>query len=270
MAVLAAIAAPHLVFADEAKAEEAKPAYTIAYNVGAYTNYIFRGLTQTAGNPAIQGGIDFTHSTGFYLGAWGSNESWLNDAATGGTPPGSNQTAGFGYTNSSFEFDAYGGYRNTIGETGLAYDVGLVTVWYPGKRGFAQTRADTAEVYGALTYSIFTAKVNYAVTDLYGTAESDGSYYWDLTANYPVPDTLIGVSGLNVIGHVGRQKYNISANSYNYTDWKIGATKAFDNGVTLGGYFTATTATDAGYGANYYSYKNIGSNALTAYLVKSF
>lgn len=266
MAVLAAIAAPTMAFA-----EEAKPDYTLAYNVGIFSNYIFRGLTQTAGNPALQGGIDFTHSSGFYAGAWGSNESWLNDAALGSTGGVSNSSLGFGYKKSSFEFDVYGGYRNTIGDTGLSYDLGIIEILYPGQHLANQARADTTEIYGALTYSIVTFKVNYAATDLYGTTNSDGSYYLDLTANYPIPADLIGVSGLNVIGHVGRQKVNDPTRLYSYTDWKLGATKAWENGVTLGGYFTSTTASDGGYGAEYYATnKNIGSNALTAYLTKSF
>jgi uncharacterized protein (TIGR02001 family) len=75
-AVLGALAAPSFVFA-----AEAAPAsdLTVAYNVGLYSQYIFRGLTQTDRKPALQGGVDLTHSSGFYLGAWGSNISWLKE-----------------------------------------------------------------------------------------------------------------------------------------------------------------------------------------------
>ncbi len=54
---------------------------TVAYNVGLYSQYIFRGLTQTDRGPAVQGGVDLTHSSGFYLGAWASNISWLRDTS---------------------------------------------------------------------------------------------------------------------------------------------------------------------------------------------
>src|ERR1700716_1518223 len=65
-----------------APAEPAKPAepYTITGNFGIYSQYIFRGLTQTDRKPAFQGGFDFAHTNGFYLGTWGSNVRWLHDA----------------------------------------------------------------------------------------------------------------------------------------------------------------------------------------------
>ena len=64
-AVLGALAAPSFLFA-----ADAAPDLTVAYNVGLYSQYIFRGLTQTDRGPAVQGGVDLTHSSGFYLGDW--------------------------------------------------------------------------------------------------------------------------------------------------------------------------------------------------------
>jgi len=65
-----------------APAADAKPVdpYTLTANVGVYSQYIFRGLTQTDTRPAFQGGFDFAHESGFYLGTWGSNISWLQDS----------------------------------------------------------------------------------------------------------------------------------------------------------------------------------------------
>jgi uncharacterized protein (TIGR02001 family) len=246
--------------ADEAAAAPASD-FTVTTNVGVFSNYIFRGLTQTAGNAALQGGVDLTHSSGLYAGAWGSNQNWLVDGGT--------------YKNSSVELDVYGGYRSTIGDTGLSYDVGAIYVMYPGTfvspAGSGFVKADTAEAYGALTYSYFTFKVNYALTDFYGSDNSKGSSYFDLTANYPIPAEWTGVSGLSAIAHVGRQKVNISGNAGDYTDYKLGLAKAWDNGVSVGGYYTDTTASDSFYGGGLYSYtKNLGSNFLTAYITKTF
>lgn len=81
-AVLGALAAPSFVFA-----ADAAPGVTVAYNVGLYSQYIFRGLTQTDRGPAVQGGVDLTHSSGFYLGAWASNISWLRDTNNAYTTP---------------------------------------------------------------------------------------------------------------------------------------------------------------------------------------
>ena len=86
-ALAAAIALPGLALgqaapAPEAKPAEPKPSYTLTGNVGIFSQYIFRGLTQTGRKPALQGGFDFAHESGFYLGTWASNISWLKENAT--------------------------------------------------------------------------------------------------------------------------------------------------------------------------------------------
>src|SRR5260370_25263909 len=81
--VLFAIAhAQNAPAASDAKPADAKPAepYTITGNFGIYSQYIFRGLTQTDRKPAFQGGFDFAHSSGCYLVTWGSNISWRHDS----------------------------------------------------------------------------------------------------------------------------------------------------------------------------------------------
>lgn len=255
LAVLSALSIPTAVFAEEAAAPAAAapaPAYTISYNVGLYSQYVFRGLTQTDEKPALQAGVDFTHASGFYVGAWGSNISWLEDGGY--------------YDNSSLELDVYGGFRNTIGSTGLGYDVGVLQYIYPGnKTALAAATADTTEVYGALSYQWLQAKVSYIVSDSgLGNANASGSYYAELNANYP-----IGATGITANAHVGRQKFDGNAldSVYSYTDWKIGATKAFSNGVNVGAYYTDTNARDAGY---IYTGKNIGDGTFTAFVQKTF
>ena len=70
VAVAAALVTPMAVMA-QAKAPESP--YTFTGNVGLFNQYIFRGLTQTDGKPALQGGFDYVHASGFYAGVWGSN-----------------------------------------------------------------------------------------------------------------------------------------------------------------------------------------------------
>src|SRR5687767_346218 len=79
------------------------PEHNFTGNVGLYSQYIFRGLTQTNKEPAIQGGFDYGHKSGWYAGTWASNISWLRD---------SNVYSGGG----SGEFDFYGGYKPTFGD----------------------------------------------------------------------------------------------------------------------------------------------------------
>ena len=245
-------------YAADAAAET--PAYTIAYNVGLYSQYIFRGLTQTANKPAIQGGVDFTHSSGFYLGSWASNVSWLEDAKQGG--------AGFGYDNSSLELDIYGGYRGAMKD--VSYDVGLLQYVYPGSPVAGAARAETTEVYGALGYKWVSAKLSVAVSDkVFANRDAAGTYYADITANYPLTETI------TVTAHVGRQEYSgspsgVSNDLYSYTDWKLGASKAFANGVTVGGYYTDTNGKVAGYGPAAYAGGNIADAQGTVFVSKTF
>ena len=259
LAVLGTVASSS-VYA-EGTVAPATPAYTLAYNVGLYSQYIFRGLTQTANKPAIQGGVDFTHSSGFYLGSWASNVSWLEDAAVGSSPT-------LGYKNSSLELDLYGGYRGAIKD--VSYDVGLLQYVYPGTPNSAQAKAETTEVYGSLAYKWVTAKLSVAVSDrVFGNRDAAGTYYADLTANYPVTDTI------TLTAHVGRQEYSgspsgVSNDLYSYTDWKLGASKAFENGVTVGAYYTDTNAKVDGYGSAVYNGGNIADVQGTVFVSKTF
>ncbi len=268
-AVLSTLTLTNFAYADEAAAPEAAapaaaaepaPPYTITYNVGLYSQYIFRGLTQTDTKPAIQGGVDFTHSSGLYIGTWASNISWLDD--------------GGNYESSSLEWDIYGGYRMNFGESGVGLDIGLLNYVYPGsKTAFGKTNAGftdpyTLEAYAALSYKWAQAKISYGITDIFGAENSDGSYYAELNGNIPVGET-----GITANLHVGYQHYSGdvlgSSNDdlYTYTDWKIGVTKSWSNGINLGAYYTDTDAKDAGYT---FLGKNIGDDTFTVFVQKTF
>ncbi|HSH71748.1 MAG TPA: TorF family putative porin [Methylophilaceae bacterium] len=251
MAVLGAISAPAAVFAEEAAAET--PAYTLTYNIGLFSSYQFRGLEQTGGRAALQGGVDWTHASGFYLGAWGSNVSWLQDAGA--------------YQRSSVEIDLYGGYRNTIPNTEIGYDISLLQYLYPGDRNAGFASANTLEGAAGLTYKWLGVKYWYIFTDAaYGLRDARGTDYIDLNLNVPIADT-----GITALFHVGRQEFNFDpagADLASYTDYKIGLAKAWANGVTLGGYYTDTDAkrsfyTDAS--GNY-----VADDKVTVYVQKTF
>jgi uncharacterized protein (TIGR02001 family) len=277
-AVLGALAAPSFVFAADAAPA---PDLTVAYNVGLYSQYIFRGLTQTNHKPALQGGVDLTHSSGFYLGAWGSNISWLTDGQAG--------TAETKYYKSggSLELDLYGGYRYTFAN-GLGIDVGALQYYYPGTRDKQFPKANTTEIYGAVSYGWLQAKISDVVSDAawgFGKASSSnpkadkarGTYYAELNATIPVSD-LIGskedlLSGITGLVHVGRQEFDAGRwNDFaSYTDYKVGLQKTFANGVNLGGYWTKATTNDDRSAAYWiYDGKNIGESTGTVYLQKTF
>src|SRR5262247_2375799 len=83
-----------------APAPAPEPDWTLTGNIGLFSQYVFRGLTQTNEKPAVQGGFDLGHKSGFYAGTWASNINWVSDAVP---PPYS--------VSSSMEWDFYGGYK---------------------------------------------------------------------------------------------------------------------------------------------------------------
>ena len=204
---------------------------TLTGNFGFFSQYIFRGLTQTDRNPALQGGFDYSHSSGLYLGTWASNISWLSDYGA--------------YNGSSMEWDFYGGYKNSVGPFG--YDVGLLQYYYPGSVNPGLNKADTTELYGALSWKWLSAKLSYSVGDkIFGVADSQGTYYLDLTASYPVSDKL------SVVAHYGIQKYKgqdpassvSNDDAASYKDWKLGLSYALPKDFTIGAYYTGTDMTE--------------------------
>src|SRR5262249_47377561 len=102
---------------DKPAAAPASP-HTITGNVGLYNDYRFRGIDQTFNKPAIQGGIDYSHTSGLYLGNWNSN---VNQGA--------------GYPGGNIEMDFYGGWKKAWGDWGL--DLGAIYYYYPGTNALA-------------------------------------------------------------------------------------------------------------------------------------
>ena len=270
-AVLGALAAPSFVFAaDAAPASD----FTAAYNVGLFSQYIFRGLTQTNNKPALQGGFDVNHKSGLYIGGWASNVSWLRDNA--------NEAVGPVYqSGGSLEIDLYGGFKTDV--KGVGIDIGALQYYYPGALNKAvYDKANTTELYGALSYGWLQAKVSSVVSkDAWafgkkynaGTNGDDerGTYYAELNANIPLADT-----GITALIHVGRQEFNQAKSlptnpEASYTDWKLGLTKGFDGGLNIGAFYTDTNISTANAAANWtYAGKNIGDSTGTVFVQKTF
>jgi uncharacterized protein (TIGR02001 family) len=152
-----------------AQAPAPTPEHTVTGNMTIGTDYRFRGISQTFGEgfftpgPTIQGGIDYSHSSGFYVGNWNSNVS------------------GNQYPNgSSIEMDFYGGYKHAFGDFGL--DVGTIYYAYPGGtklpgRSPGATANDNFtdvynwEAYVGGSWKWFSLKYSYSFTDYFGLSE---------------------------------------------------------------------------------------------------
>jgi uncharacterized protein (TIGR02001 family) len=271
-AVLGALVAPSFVFAADAAPA---PDLTVAYNVGLYSQYIFRGMTQTDRKPALQGGVDLTHSSGFYLGAWGSNIDWLRSSyGTTGTVNDTYYTKG-----GNLEVDLYGGFRTELGKSGVGIDVGVLQYWYPGTLRSGWAKANTTELYGALSYGWLQAKLSGVVSEAaWGWGKSStaaqedarGTYYAELNATIPVGELVGGdvLKGVTVLAHYARQDFQGNLNEQaSYNDWKLGLQKSFESGVNVGAYYTDTNADRASWT---YAGKNIGDATGTAYIQKTF
>lgn len=193
----------------------------LAYNVGAVSEYRYRGISQSALAPAVQGGVDYAHSSGFYIGAWGSQIRWIKEAGTAANVE----------TKGDVELDLYGGYKGSLTKD-LTFDVGYLRYEYIGNTykdaaPASNVNANTDEAYGALSYGAYTFKVSYAFSDLFGYAKSSGSTYYDLSGTFDLG------SGYSVVPHVGYQAIEGAANKqYSYTDYSVTLAKDLGKGLS--------------------------------------
>jgi uncharacterized protein (TIGR02001 family) len=193
-----------------------EPDYTISGNVAVVSDYRYRGISQTDKKPAIQGGFDFAHKSGFYLGNWNSNVSSF------GTAPGGN-----------VEMDFYGGYK--FEAAGLSFDVGTIYYYYPGSVPFVNTapktpEISTHEIYVGMGYGPISLKVSNTLSKgyfgigqntslsgrTYGSAK--GTLYYDLTVSHEIASKTV------LSAHVGYLDLDgdTSAAPFKLTDYKVG------------------------------------------------
>jgi uncharacterized protein (TIGR02001 family) len=283
LALVSALAASS--FSMSSYADESKSSHSIDYNLGIFSQYIFRGLQQTNGNPALQGSIDYSHESGLYVGTWLSTISWARDAYSEDQDDNSNTSDSAFYDKGGrLEMDFYAGFANEIGETGVGYDLGVLRYQYPGSKRTGATDINTTEVYAAVSYGYATLKNSWVVTDTawgwdcaVGTASSSscegkGTTYTELGVEFPLSDIPYlkntAFSGIDMELHVGRQEFEGSANDYaSYTDYKVGLSKEIREGYTLGGFWTYADTSDGGFT---YAGKNVGGENLTVFLNHSF
>jgi uncharacterized protein (TIGR02001 family) len=243
-----------LVFAAEEKKPE--PDWKITGNMALSSEYLYRGIKQTNGKPAISGGFDVSHVSGFYAGNWNSNISWISDAVPGVSAP--------------IESDIYGGYKFEVIKD-VTLDLGALYYWYPTKGVTLSPKPSTLELYVAPTYGPATLKYSYATSELFGLPGSKKSSYIDLSASFDVG------AGITLTPHVGHQQIKTNASTplcldgsqkFSYTDYSLKA--AYDlSGWTLAGTLGGTNAKKDCY-TGVVSGTNLGKTALVVSIGKSF
>ena len=234
---LAALAVP--AFAQDKKAPE--PDYTFGGNFGLASDYRFRGISQSNTRPAVQGGLDFTHKSGLYLGNWNSNVSQWTAPNGGGT-----------------EMDFYAGFKKEI--SGVGFDLGTIYYYYPGARwGTDLTKPaaaavnknywNTHEVYFGLGYGPLSFKTSYTLSDRYfgigkendtslqtaATSSSKGTLYYDLTFAHEIaPKTSVKI-------HAGFLNLNAKEAALNLVkDYSIGLAYDLDGWILSVSYVTTS------------------------------
>ena len=235
--IVSALAAP-LLFTNAKSYEfpEKLPFGDVSANVGYYSQYVWRGEQQNAGQSAIQGGLDYSVSlldtyVDFYAGIWGSNVSGGTNSLSGN------------------ELDYYGGLTGPVPglEDYLAWDGGILYYDYPGmtdeNTASGARNVDFVEYYGSLSATIPTPFTDLGLSYYYGFSPSgfqqDNYDYQNVSLEVPVPGTPFTLSG--GAGFTGSEMEG--GNSY--TDYIASiSTSAF--GLDLGLNYT----TVSGYGAD--------------------
>ena len=211
-ALLVGLLAPLAASAQQSSAKDTETfsvSGSLAGNLTATTDYRFRGVSRTFGDPALQGGLDFTLPSNFYIGAWASTVDKQIFANSRG-----------------FELDIYGGYKWQLRQ-GLLLDVGLVQYLFPSESEFS-----TLEAYVGVSYEWISAKYYHTLSNEYfGAGNAKDTQYLDLGATYPLGN------GLSAVGHVGFLRGQSGARDY--IDWRLGVTKDW-RGFTFGASYVDT------------------------------
>jgi uncharacterized protein (TIGR02001 family) len=165
------------------------------------SDYDFRGITQTAGDPALQGSLDYAHGSGWYIGAWASNVDFGNCC------------------DEDIEIDYYTGFAGGA-EDGIGWDVGIVYYTYPG----TNVDLDFAEIYGSVSFGMFKGKLWYA--DDFGNA-GQSAYYIEGNGTFPLP------AEFSLLVHVGWSDGDYWEPSFlgleSYFDYSVGVSRALGN-----------------------------------------
>ena len=216
VALATACVAPAFAQTAPAASEKPESPWSFTANLGLFSDYRFRGISQTDKKPALQGGFDLGHSSGLYVGNWNSNvDSGM-------------------YNGANLEMDFYGGWKKTF-DNGFGIDVGAIYYYYPGSGAGGTTRISNTELYIGGSWGPVSAKYNYAVSDFFSAPDSKGSSYLDLGFNYDFGNNW------GVVAHYGYQYLKGDARAAqiggpfpgpdNISDWKIGGTYTVDGWV---------------------------------------
>lgn len=169
-------------------------------------DYDFRGFSQSAKDPAIQGSLDYAHDSGWYLGAWASNIDF-------------DVPDGVGLDDPEIEVDVYTGFTGGDAETGIGWDAGLVYYAYPEESDF-----DYMEIYASAAHKWFKGKLWWS-NDFGGdtTSGNTDAFYLEGNATFPLPQNF------SILLHAGYSFGDYWDDSDEVLDYSAGVGYSFGN-----------------------------------------
>jgi uncharacterized protein (TIGR02001 family) len=226
----------------------------VSGNLGLTSDYRFRGISQSQNAPAVQGGVDYNHSSGLYIGNWNSSVS--------------SQV----YTNGSgVESDLYAGYKKDIYK-GIIIDVGSYNYFYPRATSTGTgSNFDTYEAFAGLGYGPISAKYSQTLGNGYfGTSRAKGTNYTQVDIAQSFEPLSAKLKNLSFLAHYGRTNVANSSN-LDYNDVNVGLGYALQKDWNISAkYYTNSSMTSAFQTANNVNGQKLYKNAVVATLTKTF
>lgn len=192
-------------------------------NVGVVSEYLFRGLSQSGG-AAVQGGLDYSSASGFYVGTWASTIGFASDALGG----------------SGAEVDVYAGFSGEAGSVG--YDVGVIYYWYSEEDevDMPDPSYNTIELYGSLSFGPVTVGAYFAPDTYFGA--DDDAFGINIAFSAPVSETLSFDAFIGHNGGDGNKAFTPDGDTY--IDYSVGVSAELENGFAFGLALVGTDISD--------------------------
>ena len=249
------------------------PEHTFTPKISLYSEYEYRGISQTSEKPALQFNFDYTNASGLYAGLFLSNVKWLKDTktvitqslprATLAAPVSVNGSAG------GIELDLFAGFKFEVVKD-ITMDIGYLRYEYIGSDAIttrvgtvsnvALANPNTNEVYIGLSGGPFSAKYSHSTGDTFGVINSKGSTFTEFNWSQEV------MPKLTMNAQLARQTYKNNG-GFTYNVYKVGGTYDIGDGWNAGAYYKNTNAVAANYT---YLGKDWSKGRLVAFVSKSF
>lgn len=226
----------------------------VSGNLGLTSDYRFRGISQSQNAPAVQGGIDYAHSSGLYVGNWNSSVS--------------SQL----YTNGAgVESDLYAGWKKDVYK-GITVDVGSYNYFYPRATATGTgANFDTYEAFAGVGYGPVAVKYSQTLGNGYfGTTNARGTNYMQADVAQSFEPLSAKLKDLSFLAHYGRTNVANSSN-LDYNDMNVGLGYMLPDAWNVAAkYYTNSSMTSTFQNANTVTGQKLYKNAFVVSVTKTF